>query len=345
MVTKPTLKSLAAELGLSITTVSRALADYSDVSPTTRDLVRAAAERVGYVPNQAARHLVTGRANAVGIVLPSPNDELYDPYVNDPFFNELLRHIVYALQDLPQLDLIVSYAHADQDTLDIYKRFAQGHRVDGFFVARTYVHDKRVDYLLKQGIPFVCHGRTQNADRHAWVDTDARQGFKVATQHLVTLGHERIVLLNLPTDYHTAHLRAQGYTEAMQAAGLEIASRHCELRMQSGYETALALLQSTTPPTALLCSTDIIAVGAMRAIRQLGLTPGEEVSVLGTDNLALVRLLEPDLASITYSYQHVGRVMVEMLERQLTNRPTLPEHQLIDFQLIERRSLGPCVAT
>ena len=345
MTTKTTLKTLAADLGLSITTVSRALAGYSDVSPKTREQVRLAAERVGYIPDHSARRLVTGRTNTVGVVLPFPNDVFYDPYVNDPFVNEILRHSVHALQRLPHMDLIVAYAHGSQDTLDIYKRFVQGSRVDGFFVTRTHVHDERVDYLLKQGMPFVCHGRTDRQDEHAWIDTDARQGFAKATQQFLALGHQRIVLLNLPAYYFTAQLRAEGYTASMQAASLEAVAVNCELRMHSGYETALSLLQSGQPPTAFLCATDIIAVGVMRAIREARLTPGKEVSVMGTDNLPLARLLEPDLASMSYSYEHVGHVMVDMLERQLVAQRIMPQHELIDFQLIERDSLGPCIVS
>lgn len=342
MANKPTLKSLAAELGLSITTVSRALANYPDVSPKTREQVRIAAERVGYVPDQSARRLVTGRTNTVGVVLPFPSDEFHDPYVNDPFVNEILRHSAHALQRLPDMDLIVSYAHSSQDTLNIYKRFVQGRRVDGFFITRTQVHDQRVEYLLEQGVPFVTHGRTQSADKHAWVDTDARQGFANTTQRFIALGHQRIVLLNLPAPYFTAQLRAQGYTAAMESAGLESRVINCELRMQSGFETAMNSLRGPNPPTAFLCATDIIGVGAMQAIREAKLSPGQEVSVVGTDNLPLARLLEPNLASMTYSYQHVGHVMVDMLERQLGERRIVPQHELIDFALIERGSLGPC---
>lgn len=340
MPNKPTLKSLATELGLSITTVSRALAGYSDVSPATRERVRLAAEQAAYVPNQSARRLVTGRSNAIGMVMPYPADQNYDPYVNDPFINELLRHIAHALQRLPHLDLIVGYAHSDQDLLSTYKRFVQGRRVDAFFIARTYTHDERVDYLLDQGIPFVCHGRTQHADRHAWVDTDAKRGFAEATQHFLNLQHERIALLNIPDNYYTARLRADGYSEAMQSAGLEAQAIPCELRMQSAYEAALALLQGSEPPSALLCASDILAVGAMQALRALGYTPGQEVSVIGADNLPLARLLEPDLASMTYSYEHLGEVMVNMLHQQLLQDRILPEHQLMQFQLIKRESLG-----
>ncbi len=314
------------------------------MSPKTRERVRSAADRVGYVPNESARRLVAGRTNAVALVLPYPSDEAYDPYVNDPFINELLRHLSHALQRLLQIDLIVSYAHRHDDMLNIYQRFVRGHRVDAFFVPRTQVPDPRVDYLLENGVPFVCHGRTEHSDEHAWVDTDARSGFAAATRRLLELGHERIALLNLPTEYFTSTLRASGYTDSMSAAGLPVNVASCDLRMESGYQTALSLLQSPVRPTALLCGTDIVAVGAMRAIRELGLAPGKDVSVVGADNLPLSRLLEPDLASLTYSYEDISAVMVDMLEHQLVERTIIPDHHLFDFQLIERESLGPCVS-
>ena len=342
MTTKVTLKTLATTLGLSITTVSRALAGYSDVSPKTRERVRLTAEKIGYIPNQSARRLVTGRSNAVGIVLPFPGNDDIDPYVTDPFVNELLRYIARALQRLSQLDLIVGYSHGDDDRLNIYKRFVQGHRVDAFFVARTDSHDERIDYLLQQGIPFVCHGRTERDDQHAWVDTDARRSFSDITRHLLALRHRRIALLNIPAHYHTARLRTAGYTETMQAAALEPVAVHCELRMHSGHEASLTLLQSARPPTALLCASDIIAVGAMQAVRSLNLTPGREVSVIGTDNLPLAQLLEPELSSLGYSFMRLGEIMVDMLQEQLSEHKIIPARKLIEYQLLKRGSLGPC---
>jgi len=338
--TKATLKTLASELGLSITTVSRALAGYSDVSATTRERVHAMAQQLGYVPNQSARRLVTGRSNAVGIVLPFPGNDSHDPYVTDPFINEILRHIAHALQHRQNLDLIVGYAHDNDDVINTYQRFVQGQRVDGFLLTRTYRDDPRVDYLLKQGIPFVCHGRTQRMAEHAWVDTDATQGFMAATQRLQTLNHQQITLLNIPEHFYSAALRAQGYTQAMHAAQLNTNIIHCELRLQSAYDIVLDLLRSATPPTAFLCASDILAVGALRAIRDQNRVPGRDISVIGTDDLPLARLLEPDLASLGYSFQHTGAVMMDMLHQQIAARRIIPNHKLIDFQLHDRPSLG-----
>lgn len=279
----------------------------------------------------------------VGIVLPFPLDEADAPEVNDPFINEFLRHIAHALQRLPHLDLIVGYAHEDRDPLGVYKRFVQGRRVDGFFVARTLTADDRVDYLLKHKVPFVCHGRTRHAEQHAWVDTNATQAFEAATRRLLALGHERIALLDMPARYYTSGLRVRGYATAMQSVGLDVVTSECEPKMQRGHEIARSMLQGGEPPTAFLCSSDILAVGAMRAVRECGLRPGREVSIIGADNLPLARLLEPDLASMSYSYEQVGKVMVDMLEQQLGRQEIVPQQKLFDFEFIERGSLGPPV--
>lgn len=333
---KPTLKSLAAELGLSITTVSRALADYDDVSPKTRTRVKQVAQRLGYIPNQSARRLVTGRADAVGMIVPLPHDELHDPFIS-----ELLVHIAQALHRLPHLDLLLSYAHQGDSELDIYRRFVQGRRVDAFIIARTRKNDPRVDFLLHHHMPFISHGRTGQSADHAWVDTDARHGFALATRRLIEYHHRRIVLLNLPSDLYTAELRSIGFHTEMSAAGLAGTVVNCELQERSAYQTTLGLLRQTPAPTALLCASDVLALGALKALRELGLSPGKDVSIVGCDDLSLVRLLEPELASLSYSFQHLGEVMVDLLQQAMQQTGSLPR-QLIRYQLVERKTLGVC---
>ena len=105
---------------------------------------------------------------------------------------------------------------------------------------RTLTCDVRVDYLIEHNVPFVCHGKTQHAERHAWVDTNARDAFAGATRRLLDLDHERIALLNMPARYHTAGLRTEGYVSAMRSAGQDLVTTDCELTMDSGHEAALA---------------------------------------------------------------------------------------------------------
>ena len=341
MTTKPTLKSLAAELGLSITTVSRALADYSDVSPRTRQRVRQAARQIGYIPNQSARRLVTGRADAVGMIVPLPDDQLHDPFIS-----ELLVHIAQALHKLPHLDLLLSYAPEDNQggtsELEIYRRFIQGRRVDAFIVARTRHNDPRTDFLLQHKVPFISHGRTRYKEKHAWVDTDAQAGFALATGRLLELQHRRIALLNLPSDLFTAELRSLGFQAAMNAAGLTGTIVNCELQEQSAYQSSRELLRQTSAPTALLCASDTLALGALKAVRELGLTPGRDVSIIGCDDLPLVRLLEPELTSLGYSFQQIGEIIVGLLQQYL-QQPHSPPSQLMQYQLHERGSIGMCI--
>ena len=336
MTTKATLKTLAAELGLSITTVSRALAGYDDVSPKTREKVQQTARRIGYIPNQSARRLVTGRTDAIGMIVPLPQDELHDPFIS-----ELLVHLAQALHRLPDLDLLLSYARAGDNELALYRRFILGRRVDAFILARTRQNDPRIDFLLQHKALFISHGRTIHSDRHAWVDSDAELGFAQATKRLIELQHRRITLLNLPSDLFTAGLRSAGYQAMMNVNGLTGHITYCELKERSAYQLTLELLRQTQAPTALLCGSDILALGALKAARELGLRPGREISIIGCDNLPLVQLLAPELASLGYSFQHLGELLVDVLQ-QLLQQPDSPPGKLMQYHLYERDSLGVC---
>lgn len=337
MTTKPTLKSLAAELQLSVTQVSRALAGYDDVSPATRSRVREAARRVGYAPNLTARRLVTGRANAIAMIVPLPNDELHDPFVS-----ELLIHITQAMQDSPHLDLLLSYAAVGAQELELYQRFISSRRVDGFILIRTQYNDPRIQLLLEHKIPFITHGRSRCSDQHAWVDTDAMQGFADATKRLLELQHHHIALLNLPADLYTASLREEGFRHQLAERGLSGTVINCSLQQHSAYQATVQLMQQQSPPTALLCSSDILALDALKALRELGLNPGSDVSVIGCDDLPLVHVFEPELASLSYSFQTMGELLVRSLQAILQPAHGLLPQRLVQYELQQRATLAAC---
>ncbi len=149
------LRTLSAQLGLSITTVSRALGGYSDVSSGTRERVLAAAAAAGYRPNRAAQRLKTGRADAVGLVLPAGSGAYADA-----FFAELIAAVGAALAER-DLDLVIAATRAGESETDAFRRLAHGGRIDGVIVPRTLWDDPRVDFLIGARIPFVTHGRTR----------------------------------------------------------------------------------------------------------------------------------------------------------------------------------------
>ncbi|WP_176494007.1 substrate-binding domain-containing protein [Cobetia sp. 5-25-4-2] len=326
---KITLKYLATELGLSVTTVSRALGGFEDVSVATRERVQAFANDVGYQPNQSARRLKTGRTSSVGYIMNGAQGDF-----RDQFNTRLLVALGQALHDAaPEHDLIVTTVPEDRHELETYKRFIDGGKVDSFVVARTCIQDPRVDFLLDSGVPFVTHGRTGRADEHDWVDINAADGFLRATRHLIQQGHRNILFLNFFSDLYTAVERETGYLQAMREASLAPSSRHCPHGYASAYQVAREVLASADAPTAFVCASDIFAYGVMEAVSESGRAPGRDIAIIGADNLPPLMYQQPSLSTLDISFETVSQALIELV---LAPREGVPRHRCFDYELLLR---------
>ena len=302
------LRCIATELGISVTTVSRALGGFDDVAADTRARVLAEAERIGYRPNAAARRLRGGRTDAVGIVLPTGPGRL-----DDPFFLGLIGAVGPILAQAG-LDLIVGAAASGKAEEAFYRQLVENRRVDGILLARTRRRDRRLGYLLDRGFPVVVHGRAEERRPHARVDVDGTSAFRRATERLVTAGHRRIGLLSAPARYSFAHHRETGWRQALADAGLAPGPMlQAEATEENGFRTARAMLAGKNPPTALLCATDRIAVGALHAISHGGMQAGRDVAVIGYDNLPVATYTDPPLTTFDTDLELAARRMVEMM--------------------------------
>lgn len=329
------LARIASTLQLSVTTVSRALGGFPDVAEATRQRVQAEAERIGYRPNATARRLRGGRSDAVGIVLPTGPGQL-----GEPFFLRLIGAIGPRLA-AAGLDLIVSSAHPGADELSLYRQFVENGRVDAMLVARTRLDDPRVAYLREAGFPFVTHGRTRSGD-HAWVDVDGAAAFREATQRLVGFGHRRIGFIGAPLDYGFGFFRELGWREALVEAGLAPGpARFAEPSEESGYRLAAGLLAERERPTALLCATDRLAVGALHALAHAGLEAGRDVSVIGYDNSPIANYMATPLTSFDPDIEGAAGRMLDMLLAQLAGGARSEDAELRRASLVPRRSDGP----
>jgi LacI family transcriptional regulator len=329
------LAKIAQSLGLSVTTVSRALGGFDEVALATRERVRAEAERIGYRANKTARRLQSGRSEAIGLVLPA-NPGQFD----DPFFLRLMAGIGPRLAEA-DLDLIVMAAPPGPEELRAYQHLLDGRRVDGVLVARTRRHDERIAFLLDHGFPFVAHGRTQDVRPYAWVDTDGTAAMDAATERLIGLGHRRIALINALPSFNYAHDREAGWRRALRHAGLPDTLRaESHPTEAEGEEAARQLLRMPDPPTALLCATDRLAAGAMRAAIGCGLVVGRDVSVIGFDNLPFASYTHPRLTTIEQPVEQSGAVMVEMLQL-LAGADPAGLHTMLPTRLVVRASDGP----
>ena len=328
------LARIARSLGISVTTVSRALAGYDDVAAATRERVQAEAARIDYRPNATARRLRSGRSEAIGVVLPAAPGQF-----DDPFFLRMLSAIGPALAKA-RLDLLVTTARPGADEMRAYRHLVESRKVDGILLARTRRHDERIGFLLDRDFPFVAHGRSEEPRPFASVDIDGEAACRAACERLLGFGHRRIALINALPIYMFAHHRAAGWRAA---AGTGQALREVEPTEENGFLAMQDLLR-TERPTAVLCATDRLAVGALHALSHAGLRAGRDVSIIGYDDLPLATYTDPPLTTIAQPIERAARRMVEMLLARMDGAPADGMQDIWPAQLIPRHSDGPLAA-
>lgn len=332
--TAATLKSLASATGYSVTTVSRALAGYTDVSEATRKIIFAEAHRQGYEPNLQGRLLQGKRSQTIGIVVPATG-----PQFPDPFFATFVAG-VGAETALASFDLLISTQNS-RDEASAYRRLVAGRRADGLLVMRTRVDDPRIRYLAGAGLPFVVFGRTEGIFDYAYVDVDGYAGQKALTEHLLKLGHRRIAYITPPREMMFTHNRLQGYAAALEEAGIPFDDDlviEAQLNEESGSEAATALLTRANPPTALMGGNDLIAIGMMSAARALGMHVGDDVAVAGFDDIDASEHLNPPLTTVRQPIFAIGRAVTQRLLMLIAGQPLDEPHLLITPEVIIRAS-------
>lgn len=332
------LKALAQRLGLSITTVSRALDNYPDVAPATRERVQLAAREANYRPHSAARRLRRGIGETVAFVMPAQPGHFHEPV-----FAELLAAIGERLA-AEHHDLILLAARPGLEEMATYRRLVETGRADAFVVVRTRRHDERVAYLEAKGVPFVCHGRTEAKKAYAFVDGDGEAGFRALTQRLIGLGHRRIAHLSAPSYLTFATLRAAGWRRAMAEAGLDATVPDLlaegEPTEADGHRLAAQFLAAAQPPTALVCATDRMAIGAMQAVAEAGLAIGADVAITGHDNIPAASYARPGLTTMELPPAEVGTRLAAMILARLGGSDPRDLSVVLDLRQIARESSG-----
>ena len=334
------LKQLSHMLALSQTTVSRALNGYPEVNEETRRRVADAARRHGYRPNPSARRLATGKAGAIGYVLPTGATVDIDPH-----FVEFLS----GLGDYARshgMDLVLSPADAD-DEETTYRRVVAGQHVDAVYISAPKFADPRVRLLQQLGLPYLVHGRTEGLEMdYPFMDIDNEGAFHDATRLMVELGHRRIALINGDPEETFAMMRERGTRKALEAAGLSLPpDRVRSLRMtdESGYVAARSLLAADDRPTAILCSSLIMSLGVFRAVRDLGLSIPRDISIIAHDDV--FPWLKPEnfsvpLATTRSSIRAAGARVAERLVARLNGAEQGAIGEIWPVELVVRGSVA-----
>ena len=339
------LKELSAKLGLSQTTVSRALNDYPEVGEATRRRVKEAAHAHNYSPNSRARRLATGRSMTIGHVIPvSTQHEMVNPIFTD-FIAGAGEAYAEAGYDLT-LSLV-----SDKDLDRVYRDIARRGSVDGVVVHGPKIGDQRVSMLKEIGIPFVVHGRVSASDQtYSWLDVNNRRAFFRAASFLIDLNHRRIGLINGLEEMDFSIRRREGYLNALAERGITHSPdymTHGEMTEPYGYASAKRMLELKSAPTALLVSSIISAFGVRRAVSEAGLTVGRDISiVIFDDELSYFRNDNdvPTFTAVRSSVRSAGREAGNMLLDIIHGTREAPLHKLLEAELTVGQSTGPAPA-
>ncbi|TYC52146.1 LacI family transcriptional regulator [Rhodobacterales bacterium] len=332
-----TIDDVARHVGVAKGTVSRVLNNYTDISDDTRKRILKAVNDLGYQPSATARNLKRGRQDTLGIVIPVGHGS-----GADPFLAEFIDGIARALDELG-LDLLVTTAHSRDHMIETHKRLIARRKVDGFIVTRTEVDDPRIAYLKEHNFPFVAHGRTSDPTGYAWFDIDNAAAFADGVRHLYSLGHERIGFVGSSLDLNFALQRRQGYRKGLETLGLAHDPDLETLQVFSekgGFAGARELLSLDRPPTALICVTDALAIGAVQFCREIGLKAGSDVTVIGYDGLPVGEYLDTPLTTFSQSAQEAGARVARMLIQVLDGKDPTSLQALAQANLIRRASDG-----
>ncbi len=335
-----TLRELAKRLGVSVATVSRALADDPAIAKKTRERVAEAARLHGYVPNLAARQLASGRSGFVGFIMPIRGPNFIDAYLGE-FLSGLGEGLVER-----GYDLFIATAQKGQSELAVLRHVVESGRADGVVVQRIGETDERLHYLLQRNFPFVAHGRLMEPPApYAWLDADSVTAFAQAFDLLYGLGHRHFGLVSITDAMTFRHMRERGLREAMAKRGdptvtLDVAAAP---RFDRGATVAAvnSLLHAERRPTAILGLFDELALTIMEEAARAGLSIPRDLSVVGFDNINAAAYAPPGLTTFEARTRDSARLAAGMLIDLIEKQPAEPPTRLIAPELVLRASHGP----
>lgn len=327
-----TIRDVAREAGVSIATISRLFNGSARVSDDTSRRVREVAERMGYWPNGAARSLITKRTHALGVLLP----DLYGD-----FFSEVIRGIDLTARR-EGFHLVVSSSHADAGELLAALQTMRG-RIDGLIAMAPDLESPSAFDQSARQFPIVLINPGFDSAACASVATDNLSGARDVVRHLAKLGHREIAFIAGPETNRDAEQRLQGYRSALRELGLP-ASPGLEARgtftESSGDAAARDLFTRVPRPTAIFAANDSMAVGAMNALRTLGLRVPDDVAVAGFDDIAIASYLSPRLTTVRVEASRLGERAAQLLMEAVRRRSetTVAAHEVLPTSLVVRES-------
>lgn len=307
---RPTLEQVARRAGVGRGTVSRVINGSPRVSDRTRAAVETAVAELDYVPNRVARALAAGSADAIALVIPEPETRFF----TEPYLSGILQGVSAELARA-DMQLLLTLLHGRREQ-DRFAQYAAAHRVDGVLLVSVHAHDTLPDLLADSELPAVLNGRRFAAEPLPYVDTDNLGGARTAVAHLLERGRTAVATITGPPDMYAAHCRTEGYHEALREADRapdELLLARGDFTEESGHRAMCELLERRPHLDAVFCASDVMAAGARIALREAGRSVPDDIALVGFDDSAVARHMDPPLTTVRQPIEEMGREMARVL--------------------------------
>ncbi|MFE7580156.1 LacI family DNA-binding transcriptional regulator [Streptomyces gardneri] len=334
---RPTLEEVAARAGVGRGTVSRVINGSPKVSEQAKAAVEQAVAELGYVPNRAARALAGSRTDAVALVIPETEARLFA----EPYFLDIIRGVSAELAEADK-QLLLTLIRSDQER-QRFEQYLAAQRVDGVLLVSVHGDDPLPDQVRALGLPAVLNGRRSEDERVSFVDSDNTGAGRTAVAHLAARGRRSVATITGPLDMYVARCRLDGYREGLAESGLapdEALVANGDFTEEGGRRAMRELLDRRPGLDAVFAASDVMAAGARAVLREAGRRVPEDVALVGVDDSAVARHMDPPLTSVRQPIEEMGRTMARLLLQEIA-APGEPDEQprrMLPTELVVRAS-------
>jgi len=336
------IKQLAKKLDLSITTVSRALSGYSDVSEKTRERVKKFAVKYNYSPNPYASVLASGRTKTVGYVLPIYG--LNTSALNQANFFQFISGMSDELLS-ESIQLQILLAKSEKEEIDSYKKLILEQKIENIVLQNIKTKDERIDLLNKHKVNYVAWGKTKSENKFSWVDLDNAGAIEVIVNYLIKKNHKHISYINISEKYNFASERKNSFLKVLKKNKIKFNKNYYSSvkleEPEKSFEIIKKMLQKNKNISSIICSTEFSALSAIKACNHLNLKIGKDISIITFDGPLVRDLSTPPITAVSFPVKELGKKAINILLNKNKN-PSKIESYLAKVEVIERGSVHSC---
>ena len=333
------IKELAKKLGLSITTVSRALGGYSDVSEKTRERVKKFANKYKYSPNPYASTLASGKAKTVGYVLP-----IYGTNTSTLNQGNFFQFISGMSEELlsESIQLQILFAKSEEEELKAYKKLITEHKIENIVLQNLKTKDRRIEILNKYKINYVAWGKTKDKSNYSWVDLDNDKAIEVIINYLIKKNHTHIAYINISEKYNFANERKSSFLKNLKINKINFnPNYYASVKLEEpekSFEIIKKMLMKNKKISAIICSTEFSALSAIKACNYLNYKIGKDISIITFDGALVRDLSSPPITAVSFPVKELGKRAINILLNKNKNK-NLQVKYSAETEIIERGSV------